>query len=128
MINNRGWNRGDKVKYVYSILSLIPVAFLFHYYEYGQYEKGQAATGLFGAWMIYIVLTGIFSSSMKKRYILLWQSISCIISLILASVLIENNGGWFTPFGRDFAVIWIATITYLGQCILRIFVRAYQGN
>ena len=116
------------MKYVYSILSLIPVAFLFHYYEYGQYVKGQSATGLFGVWVIYIVLTGIFSRSMKKRYILLWQSISCIISLLLASVLIENNGAWFTPFGRDFAVIWIAIITCFGQFIIRIFVRAYQGK
>ena len=43
------------------------------------------------------------------------QTIACSISLLLAHFLIEDNGAWFKPFGRDAAVVFIALATVIGQ-------------
>ena len=102
------------MKYVYYIMSLIPVSFLFHFYEYGQYLKREPATFLGFGWILYIGITGILSVNHKKRYVLLMQTIACGISLLLAHFLIEDNGAWFKPFGRDAAVVFIAIVTVIG--------------
>ena len=49
---------------------------------------------------------------------------NCVgISLLLAHVLIENNGAWFKPFRRDAAVVFIAIVTVIGQLLLRSFLK-----
>ena len=111
------------MKYVYYVVSLIPVAFLFHFYEYGQYLKREPATFLGFAFILYIGITGILSVNYKKRYILLMQTIACSISLLLAHFFIEDNGAWFKPFGRDVAVVFIALVTISGQLLLRSFLK-----
>ena len=111
------------MKYVYYIMLLIPVSFLFHFYEYGQYLKREPATFLGFGWILYIGITGILSVNHKKRYVLLMQTIACGISLLLAHFLIEDNGAWFKPFGRDAAVVFIAIVTVIGQLLLRSFLK-----
>ena len=115
------------MKYVYYAMSLIPVAFLFHFYEYGQHLKREPATFLGVGFILYIGITGILAVKHKKRNVLLMQIISCGISLVLAHFLIEDNGAWFKPFGRDVAVVFIAMITVIGQLLLRSFLKA-MGN
>ncbi|MFB6468571.1 hypothetical protein ACE38V_17515 [Cytobacillus sp. Hz8] len=116
------------MKYIYYVLSLIPVAFLFHFYEYGQQLKGEEARYLFPTWLIYILIIGLLSVYIKKRNILLFQIISCVISVLLAKLWIADDGGWFTPFGRDVAVVWIAGITCIGQLIIRTCLKAFKRN
>ena len=111
------------MKYVYYIVSLIPVAFLFHFYEYGQYLRKEPATLLGFTWILYIGITGVLSINHKKRYVLLMQIIACGISLLLARFLIEDNDAWFKPFGRDVAVVFIAIVTVSGQLLLRLFLK-----
>ncbi len=110
------------------MLSLIPVAFLFHFYEYGQHLKGEEARYLFPTWLIYMLITGLLSVYIKKRYMLLFQIISCVISVLLAKLWIANDGAWFTPFGRDVAVVWIAGITCVGQLIIRACLKVFKKN
>ena len=72
---------------------------------------------------MYIGITGILSVNHKKRYVLLMETIACGISLLLARFLIEDNGAWFKPFGRDAAVVFIAIVTVIGQLLLRSFLK-----
>ena len=116
------------MKYVYYAISLIPVAFLFHFYEYGQHLKREPATLLGVGFILYIGITGILAVNHKKRYVLLIQIISCGISLVLAHFLIEDDGGWFKPFGRDVAVVFIAMIAVIGQLLLRSFLKAIRKD
>ena len=116
------------MKYIYYVLSIIPVAFLFHFYEYGQHLKGEEARYLFPTWLIYILITGLLSVYIKKRNVLLFQIISCVISVILAKLWIADDGAWFIPFGRDVAVVWIAGITYVGQLIIRTCLKIFKRN
>ncbi|WP_397538806.1 hypothetical protein [Rummeliibacillus pycnus] len=116
------------MKYTYYLLSLIPVAFLFHFYEYGQHVKGEEAKYLFLTWIFYILITGILSVHTKKRNVIVSQIASCVISIILAKLWIKEDY-WFAPFGRDIAVVWIAGITCIGQLIIRAFVNfSKKGN
>lgn len=112
------------MKYVYYVMSLIPVAFLFHFYEYGQHLKREPATFLGFGLILYIGITGVLAVNHKKRYVLLMQIISCGISLLLARFLIEDDGAWFKPFGRDVAVVFIAIVTVIGQLLLQLFLKA----
>lgn len=41
------------------------------------------------------------------------------ISLALGYFFIVNDGGWFKPFGRDFAIIFMSVIYVLGQLLIR---------
>ena len=111
------------MKYVYYVVSLIPVAFLFHFYEYGQHLKREPATFLGFGFILYIGITGILSVNYKKRHVLFMQTIACSISLLLAHFLIEANGAWFKPFGRDAAVVFTALVTVIGQLLLRSFLK-----
>lgn len=119
--------RGVKLKYIFYVLSLVPVAFLFHFYEYGQYLKGEEAKYLFLTWFFYILITGLLTVNIKKRNVLYFQIISCVISVLLAKLWIEDSY-WFAPFGRDVAVIWISGVTCAGQLIIRTCLKAVNRN
>lgn len=119
--------RGVKLKYIYYVLSLVPVAFLFHFYEYGQHLIREEASFLFPTWIIYILITGLLTMNIKKRNVLYFQLISCVISVILAKLWIEDSY-WFAPFGRDAAVILISGVTCAGQFIIRTCLKAVNRN
>lgn len=109
---------GSELKYFYYVLSVIPVAFLFHFYEFGQNEKGQEATFLTVAWVGYMILAGCFAIVVKKRVVIVLQIVSLLISLLFAYLWIPDNG-WFKPVGRDLAVVVVALLTLAGQLIVR---------
>ncbi|WP_332647529.1 hypothetical protein [Lysinibacillus sp. 54212] len=111
------------MKYVGYVFACLPVAFLFHYYEYGQHLKGEGASFLFTVWLGYIIFIGVLSVKMKNVYIVGLNVISCLLSLLLASLLLINDGSWFIPFGRDIAILWIAVLTLILQLTVKCFVK-----
>lgn len=115
------------MKNSYYLFSFIPVGFLFHFYEYGQHLKGEEASYLFPTWLMYILITGLLTVNSKKRNIVTVQLISCVISVVLAKLWIEDSY-WFAPFGRDIAVIWISGITCAGQFIVRTCLKSVNRN
>ncbi|MDF2557873.1 MAG: hypothetical protein K0R71_1701 [Bacillales bacterium] len=119
----------SELKYIYYVLSMIPAGFLFHYYEYGQRLKGEEAIYLFQAWLVYILVIGLMSTYIKKsNVILLYQILSCILSVLLARFWLADDSAWFAPFRRDVVVILTSGITYVGQLIIRFFIKAFIGN
>ncbi len=42
-----------------------------------------------------------------------------VIYLLLGYFFIVDDGSWFKPFGRDFAIIFISIVYMLGQLIIR---------
>lgn len=116
------------MKIAWLILSLIPAPFLFHYYEYGQYMKREEASFLLAGSILYVIVAGILSSKVKLRYIFLVNIINGVLSVLLASYYITDDGGWFKPIGRDGAVIFIAFIFFIGQLFVRLISRKKKTN
>jgi len=51
-----------------------------------------------------------------------------VISLIFGYFFIDDDGGWFKPFGRDAAIVFVSIIYILGQLIIRLFSRLVHTN
>lgn len=115
------------MKYFYYVLSIIPVAFLFHFYEFGQNEKGQEASFLTVAWVGYMILAGCVAIVVKKRVVVVLQIVALLISLLFAYLWIPDNG-WFKPVGRDLAVVWIGLLTLVGQLIVRAIMKGLKSS
>ncbi|MDN4494352.1 hypothetical protein [Ureibacillus aquaedulcis] len=101
------------------VLSLLPIPFLFHLYEYNSHLARQDPVFLAPAFIFMILLGGIV---MRKVKISLFFGVSILmtfISLGLGHLFIEDDGSWFKPFGRDAAVIWVAAIYIVGQLAIR---------
>ncbi|WP_198508461.1 hypothetical protein [Bacillus xiapuensis] len=101
------------------ILSLLPVPFLFHFYEYNSYLIKQEAVLLFPAFLLFIIVVGIQLRKLKLSLFMGMNILMTIISLMLGYFFIANDGGWFKPFGRDIAIIFISVVYILGQLIIR---------
>ena len=80
------------MKILWLIVSLIPVSFLFHYYEYGQHIKREEATFLFVGFILFILVTSLLSRDIKLRYVFLVNIVTGIGSLLLASNFIDDGG------------------------------------
>ncbi|WP_313236699.1 hypothetical protein [Sporosarcina ureae] len=113
---------------VWLIMSLIPAPFLFHFYEYGQYMKGEEAAYLVVVPGLYILISGILSCTVKVRYMLLMNMITAIVSLVLAMNFISDDGGWFKPFGRDFVILLTAIPFFIGQLLIRMVAKLIIGQ
>ncbi|MER2009399.1 MAG: hypothetical protein ABS939_18350 [Psychrobacillus sp.] len=103
------------------IISLIPAAFLFHYYEYGQHIKREEASFLLTSSILFVLVAGFLAGSVKLRYIFFVNIITALLSVFLASYFIADDGGWFKPLGRDGAVIFVSLVFLIGQLIIRLF-------
>lgn len=101
------------------IFALLPIPFLFHFYEYNSHLEGQEATLLFPLFLLFIILVGIQLRKLRLSLFLGISIIMTVISLILGHFFIVNDGSWFKPFGRDVAIIFISVIYVLGQLIIR---------
>ena len=110
---------GDSMKILWVIVSIVPAAFLFHYYEYGQYVKREEASFLLVGSLLYVLVAGFLSHSVKLRTVFLLNGLSVLLSLTLASYFIVDDGGWFKPVGRDGAVLFAAVIYLVGQLLVR---------
>ncbi|WP_100372116.1 hypothetical protein [Bacillus sp. FJAT-45037] len=113
------------MKILWLIFTLVPAPFLFHFYEYGQYSKGEEPTFLLLGSIVFVVITGVLSGGVKARYIILVNVLTGMLSLLLATYFIANDGGWFTPFGRDFAIIFTTIAFLVGQLVVHPFSRKF---
>ncbi len=89
------------MKYLNYLVLLIPVPFLFHYYEYEQHLKNQDAPFLFIVFLFFMIISVIASKDIKIIQLFILTIIQTLISLYLASKFIENDTYWFKPFNRD---------------------------
>ncbi|WP_458413259.1 hypothetical protein ACNQFZ_21200 [Schinkia sp. CFF1] len=101
------------------ILSLLPIPFLFHFYEYNSHLVKKEAVLLFPAFLLFIIIVGIQLRKVKLLLFLGINILMTIISLLLGYFLIADDGSWFKPFGRDVAIIFISVVYILGQLIIR---------
>ncbi|MGY3189024.1 hypothetical protein [Lysinibacillus sp. TE18511] len=114
--------------FIRSILSLFPVPFLFHYYEYNSHLARQHADFLFPVFLVLIIVVGISSRNIKFPLFFGLNFIMTVISLIFGYFFIVDDGGWFKPFGRDAAIIFVSIIYILGQLIIRLFSKQGHTN
>jgi hypothetical protein len=110
------------MKLFWFILSLIPIPFLFHFYEYGQYIKREDAPFLMPSFILSMIIVGMLSKNIRVAFVLLMNLVTTIVSVILASKFIRDDG-WFTVVGRDGAVIFVAIIYLIGQLFVRMIAR-----
>ena len=115
-------------KFIVSILSLFPVPFLFHFYEYNSHLARQDAVFLFPVSLLFIIVVGISTRNVKLPLFFGMNFIMTVISLILGSFFIVDDGGWFKPFGRDGAIIFISIIYILGQLMIRVASKPVTPN
>lgn len=115
-------------RFILSILSLFPVPFLFLFYEYNSHLARQDADFLFPVFLVFIIVVGISSRNIKLPLFFGVNFIMIIISLIFGYFFIVDDGGWFKPFGRDGAVIFVSIIYILGQLIIRVVSKQVHTN
>lgn len=111
-------NRYIKVSWL--ITSLIPAPFLFHFYEY---VKQAEAVYLLSACLVFIVVTGALSRTIKFRYILLLNTVTALLSVLMAMNFIDEGGGWFKPFTRDTVILLTAIPFFIGQLFVRLIAK-----
>ncbi|MEC2872573.1 hypothetical protein ACIQHV_30790 [Bacillus bombysepticus] len=118
------------MRILWIVIALIPVPFLFHFYEYGQRViQGKEAPFLGIGLILFIIINGFLSKGIKIRYIFLVNIITGVLSLLLASNFIPDDGSWFKPVGRTGAVIFISIIYIIGQLLIRIISKCiFQKN
>jgi peptidoglycan/LPS O-acetylase OafA/YrhL len=116
------------MKVIQFILALLPIPFLFHFYEYNSHLERQEATLLFPLFLLFIIIVGIQLRKVRLSLFLGINIIMTVISLILGYFFIVDNGSWFKPFGRDVAIIFISVIYILGQLIIRWISKALSTD
>lgn len=105
---------------------LLPIPFLFHFYEYNSYLEREEATLLFPLFLFFTIMTGVQLRRFRLIPALGINILMVILSLILGYLFIEDDGSWFKPFGRDGAILFIAIIYILGQLIIRWISQAFN--
>ncbi len=111
------------MKYLNYIILLIPVPFLFHFYEYGQHLKHQNAPFLFVGFLFFVTLAAITTRNMSFLKIFLLSIVQSLISLYLATKFIENDTYWFKTFDRDKVILITSLIYFLGQLLVRAILK-----
>lgn len=101
------------------ILSLLPIPFLFHFYEYNSHLENQSPVFLLPAYLFFIIVVGIQLRKVKWFLFFGNSIIMTVISLLLGYLFIIDDGSWFKPFGRDVAIIFTSVIYVFGQLIIR---------
>ncbi|OOE04580.1 hypothetical protein BO219_04050 [Anoxybacillus kestanbolensis] len=98
---------------------LIPVPFIFHFYEYGRYMERKGAPFLLFGFLLAILLGGVIAVKINILLVSLLNSINLVLSLVLATVFIPDNPSWFTVVGRNGAVVFIWSIYLAGQMFIK---------
>ena len=110
-------------KWFYYIIALVPMAFFFHLYEYGQHLKREEAPLLIPMMIVYIIISGWLSRYVKALTIIFFQLLSLGLSLICGVFWIEDDGTWFIPFGLNVAIIFVWVVVVMFQWFVRLFVK-----
>lgn len=105
------------------LVSLIPMPFLFHYYEISQYP--ESADFLFIFSLFFAGLIGFLTLKVKIRYIIFVNLITIFVSIWLGAAFITPpNGSWFAPIGMNFAIVWTGVVILVVELILRSVFKA----
>lgn len=107
------------MRFLWLVLSLIPVAFFFHFYEYGQHIKREEAPFLLLGPVLYVITIGFLSASVKIRHVILINVLATGLSILLAIYFIPDDSSWFKPLKRNMAVIFVSICLLIGQLFVR---------
>lgn len=112
--------KGNLIKLIGLVTLLIPMSFLFHYIETSLFTN--ASTFAFIGISLFIILAGLISVEIKPIFIILINTSSTLLSIILGGRFITApNPSWFNPFGMNFAIVFTGIITLIGILIARSF-------
>lgn len=107
------------MKKTHIILSILPLPFLLHFYDYQCHLNGTYPILLYPSLFLCMIVVGMQFKNTNVFPIFLLGIVMTIFSSVLGSFFIPDDGAWFKPFGRDVAII-ITAITYLfGQFVVR---------
>ena len=115
------------MKVLWWILNIIPIPFLHCYYLY-ELHLNRGNDELFrDAYFFFVLFVGILSMKVKLPWIFGIAILSTLISFILAALFVPNDADWFKPFDRNIGVVIDAAIFYIGQLMVRTFIKAIIG-
>ncbi|NIK12545.1 uncharacterized membrane protein YgdD (TMEM256/DUF423 family) [Alkalibacillus almallahensis] len=104
--------------FIYLLPLLVPMPFLFHYYETSQYPND--APYLFIMTLVFVIVTGLLSKKVKIRYMIIANIFSVIVSIQLGEMyIIPPNDIWFKPFRMSFVIMVTGILIFLGMLIVR---------
>ncbi|MCM3791170.1 hypothetical protein M3221_22810 [Domibacillus indicus] len=112
------------MKLLWMLLSIIPVSFFFVYTEYAT-RTNQA--GFFIALLIALMFVGILgflSKEFRFLSVILLSLVSSILSMILSSKFIPNDGYYFVIVGRDGYILFVSLMFLLGVAVVRFIFHA----
>ncbi|GGG15603.1 hypothetical protein GCM10007425_07370 [Lysinibacillus alkalisoli] len=109
--------------YVYYVLGLLPVAFLFHHFEYRIFLREGPDDFIIFTWIAYMVIAGFCATFVRKREVSLVNAIAFVLSFVLAMLFMPKEASWFKGFQRNDLIIIIAMFTYIGQLTVRSLLR-----
>lgn len=115
-------------KFIICMMSLFPVPFLFYFYEYNCYLDRQDADFLFPIFIVCIVVIGLLSRNVNLPLFFSLNIMMTVISLIFGHFFILDDGGWFKPFGKNGAMIFVSIIYILGQLFIRLLSKQGSTN
>lgn len=115
-------------RFIKSILSLFQFLSYFIFTNLIVILLGNKLIFLFQVFLVFIIVVGISSRNIKLPLFIGLNFIMTVISLIFGYFFIDDDGGWFKPFGRDAAIVFVSIIYILGQLIIRLFSRLVHTN
>jgi len=109
---------GDFMRIIGLIVSLIPMPFLFHYYETTYFPNRVPL--LFLGILVFVIMAGLLSTKIKYYYIILINIFTICGSVALGTqFIIPPNDSWFNPFGMNTAIIITGIVILVGVLIIR---------
>ncbi|ALF09623.1 hypothetical protein [Parageobacillus thermoglucosidasius] len=100
-------NKRDFMKLVWFALSLIPIPFLFHFYEYGQYNKRKRSSISYVWFHTFYDYSWNFIKEYQGHFYSFNELSDNACICYSRCKVSSNDSGWFTVVGRDGAVIFI---------------------
>lgn len=109
--------------YLWVGFSLIPVPFLFHYYETSRYPGD--ADFLFIGTLLIAALVAFLSKRVKVSQLALVNIIMIALSVWLGVLFITPpNEAWFNPIGMSYAIVFTGVVIFLVELMLRSVIKA----
>ncbi|WP_085507268.1 hypothetical protein [Thalassobacillus devorans] len=110
------------------MLSLVPLPFLFHYYETTQYINGGEAPFLFPGTILFVIVVGLLSVKVKLRYIMAVNLVTIMVSVLLGKEWITPpNVTWFKPLTQDSVVIFTGIVLLIGKLVVRLIAKIIRN-
>ncbi|MEC2074140.1 hypothetical protein [Alkalihalophilus marmarensis] len=110
------------------VFSIIPAAFLFHFYEFGQHLTQEDADFLFIGSLLYVVTAGILSTKLEVKFLLAANLVHLVLSVVLAMFFLPTETSWFNPVGRDLAIAFTALFFIAGIWFVRYLSLSIQST